>query len=118
MQLHVANILLPVLSGEELSGAKIPGGGGELYPTLHCHHQNNFFIKKDSDENPLNVTVRGKISGNPPQTTTFETKESRSGESNPQRPFASLTTWVRIPDSALLQTQVVRFGLMLGVIAL
>ena len=44
---------------EILAGTKIPGGGGRgsLYPTLHCHHQNDFCIKMGSDESHFNVSV-------------------------------------------------------------
>ena len=33
-----------VVSEEVLAGTEVPGGGGRgrLYPTLHCHHQNDF----------------------------------------------------------------------------
>ena len=34
------------------------GGGGEIiYLSLHCHNQNDFCIKMDSDESHFNVSV-------------------------------------------------------------
>ena len=34
------------------------GGGGEnIYLSLHCHHQNDFCIKMDSDESHFNVSL-------------------------------------------------------------
>ena len=36
------------------------GGGGEreiIYPSLHCHHQNDFCIKMGSDKSHFNVSV-------------------------------------------------------------
>ena len=43
---------------------EVGGGGGEReikylikYLTLHCHHQNNFYIKMGSDESHFNVSV-------------------------------------------------------------
>ena len=55
------------------------GGGGRLYTyryTVHCHHQNDFCIKVGSDESPFNVSliVRGNVTRQCPQTTTFEEK--------------------------------------------
>ena len=58
------------------------GGGGLLYLSLHCHHQNDSFIKVGSDESHFNVslTVRDKVARQRPQTTNFrKRKESRSG---------------------------------------
>ena len=37
------------------------GGGEELYPTLHCHHQHDFYNKMGSNFN-VSLTVRGKLS--------------------------------------------------------
>ena len=31
-------------------------GGGIIYLSLHCHHQNDFCIKEGSDENHFNVS--------------------------------------------------------------
>ena len=46
------------------------------YLSLHCHHQNDSCIKVGSDESHFNVslTVRDKVTGQCPQTTTFEEK--------------------------------------------
>ena len=42
------------------------GGGGKreiIYLSLHCHHQNDSFVKMGSDESQFNVslTVRDKV---------------------------------------------------------
>ena len=39
------------------------GGGGIIYLSLHCHHQNDSCIKMGNDERPLKVslTVRDKV---------------------------------------------------------
>ena len=63
---------------EELAGTEIPGGGGrgELYPSLHCHHQNDACMKMGSDESRFNVSfiVMDQVTRQCPQTTTFEEK--------------------------------------------
>ena len=53
---------------------EVGGEGG--YLSLHCHHQNDFCIKVGSDESHFNVplTVRDKVTGQCPQTTTLEEK--------------------------------------------
>ena len=60
----------------QLTGTEISGGGGKerLYLTLHYHHQNDSCIKMGSDESRFNVSliVRGKVTRQCPQTTTFE----------------------------------------------
>ena len=33
--------------------------GGRLYPSLHCHHQNDSCIKMGSDESHFDVSVAG-----------------------------------------------------------
>ena len=50
------------------------GEGGNYI--LHCHHQNDSYIKMGSDESNLNVSliVRDKVTRQCPQTTTFEEK--------------------------------------------
>ena len=61
--------------GEEGKGVWRWGkGGGVIYLTLHCHHQNDFCIKMGSDERHFNVSliVRDEDTGQCPQTTTFE----------------------------------------------
>ena len=56
------------------------GGEGErerlLYLSLHCHHQNGSCIKMGNDESHFSVSliVRGKVTRQCPQTTTFEEK--------------------------------------------
>ena len=52
-----------------------------IYISLHCHHQNDSCTKMGSDESHFNVslTVRGKVTRQCPQTTTFlKRKESQS----------------------------------------
>ena len=57
------------------------GGGGRkgawswgereiIYLSLHCHHQNDFYIKMGSDERHFNVLliVRDKVTRQCPQT--------------------------------------------------
>ena len=52
------------------------GDEGNLYLSLHCHHQNDSCIKMGSDDSHFNVslTVRDKVTRQCPQTTTFEEK--------------------------------------------
>ena len=53
-----------------------------IYLSLLCHHQNDSYIKVDSDKSHFNVSsvVRDKVTGQGPQPTTFlKRKESRSG---------------------------------------
>ena len=47
-----------------------------IYLSLHCHHQNDSCIKMGSNESHFNVSliVRDKVTGQRPQTTTFEEK--------------------------------------------
>ena len=47
-----------------------------IYPSLHCHQQDDFCIEMGSDENHVNVslTVRFKVTRQCPQTPTFEEK--------------------------------------------
>ena len=57
-------------------------GGGVIYKSLHCHHQNDSCIKTGSDESDFNVSlsVRDKVTRPCPQTTAFlKRKESLSG---------------------------------------
>ena len=71
-------VLCRVVSEEVLAGTEIPGGGGRgrLHLTLHCHHHNDSCIKMCSDESHFNVslTVRGKVTRQCPETTTFEAR--------------------------------------------
>ena len=53
-----------------------------IYPSLHCHHQNESCVVMGSDESHFNVSliVKDKVTRQCPQTTTFlKRKESRSG---------------------------------------
>ena len=55
------------------------GGGGKrefIYLSLHCHHQNDSYIKVGSDQSHFYVsfTVKDKVTNQCPQTTTFEEK--------------------------------------------
>ena len=52
------------------------GERGIIYPSIHCHHQNDFYIKVGSDESHFNVSliVRDEVTRQYPQTTTFEEK--------------------------------------------
>ena len=52
------------------------GKGETIYLSLHCHHHNDSCIKMGSDESHFNVslTVKGKVTKERPQTTTFEAK--------------------------------------------
>ena len=47
-----------------------------IYLSLHCHHQNDSCIKVGSEDSHFNVSliVRGKVTRQCPQTTTFEEK--------------------------------------------
>ena len=44
----------------EKGGRGYGGGGGRkreiIYLSLHCHHQNDFCVKMDSDESHFNVS--------------------------------------------------------------
>ena len=42
---------------------EVEGRGILLYLSLHCHHQNDSYIKMGSDDNPFNVslTVKNKV---------------------------------------------------------
>ena len=59
-----------------MAEAKVPGGGGggRLYLSLHCHHQNDACIKMGSDESHFNISfiVRDRVTRQCPQTTTFK----------------------------------------------
>ena len=47
-----------------------------IYLSLHCHHKNDSCIKMDRDESHFNLSliVREKVTGQCPQTITFEEK--------------------------------------------
>ena len=57
-------------------GGMVVGEKGDLYLSLHCHHQNDSCIKMGSDESHFNVSlsVRDKVTRQCPQTTIFEEK--------------------------------------------
>ena len=41
----------------EMGGRRFGGGGeGDYILSLHCHHQNDFYIKVGSDESHFNVS--------------------------------------------------------------
>ena len=45
-----------IRDGEKVGEGGVEVGGREiLYLSLHCHHQNDSYIKMDSDENHFNV---------------------------------------------------------------
>ena len=52
---------------------------GELYLSLHCHHQNDFCTKMGSDESHFNVSliVRDKVTRQCPQITTHDVSKER-----------------------------------------
>ena len=41
----------------EKGGIKVGGGGGIIYLSLHCHHQNDSCIKMGSDGSHFNISV-------------------------------------------------------------
>ena len=51
-------------------------GGGIIYLSLRCHHQNDSCINMGSDQSHFNASliVRDKVTRQCPQTTTFEEK--------------------------------------------
>ena len=57
-------------------GVEVPGKREIMYLSLHCHHQTDSCIKMGSDETRFDVSliVRVKVTGQCPQTTTFEEK--------------------------------------------
>ena len=66
-----------------------------IYLSLHCHHQNDFCIKVGSDESHFNVSliVRDKVTGQCPQTTTFEEKGEPKRIRTEALPLTSLTPY-------------------------
>ena len=53
------------------------GGEGDYIPiVIHCHHQNDIYVKTGSDESQFNVSLiaRDKVTRQCSQTTTFEEK--------------------------------------------
>ena len=70
-------------------------GGGIIYLSLHCHHQNDLCIKMGSDESHFNVSliVRDKVTRQCPQTTTFEEKGEPKRIRTEVPPLTSLTPY-------------------------
>ena len=66
-----------------------------LYPSLHCHHQNDSCIKMGSEGSRLNVSliVRDKVARQCPQTTTFEEKGEPKRIQTEVPPLTSLTPY-------------------------
>ena len=63
--------------GRGKGGKKVGGEGDYIYLSLHCHNQNDSFIKMGSS-----LTVRDKVTRQCPQITIFEEKgEPKRGPS-------------------------------------
>ena len=78
--------------GEEEGCTEVGGKREIIYLSLHCHHQNDPFIKMGSDESHFNVSLipRDNVTRQCPQTQTTTTEEK--GE--PKR----IRTWsLRLP---------------------
>ena len=76
---------------------RLRGGGGEIvYLSLHCHHQNDFCIKMDSDESHLNVSVGSDGQSHKAVSTNHNLSEEK-GEPKRYRtevlPLTSLTPY-------------------------
>ena len=71
------------------------GGVEIIYLSLHCHHQNDLCIKVGSDESHFNVSliVRGKVTRQCLQTTTFEEKGEPKRILTEVPPLTSLTPY-------------------------
>ena len=74
---------------------EVEGEGDFIYISLHCHHQNDFCIKMVSDESHFDVSliVRDKVTGQCPQTTTFEEKGEPKRIRTEVPPLTSLTPY-------------------------
>ena len=74
---------------------EVEGEGDFIYISLHCHHQNDFCIKMVSDESHFDVSliVRDKVTGQCPQTTTFEEKREPKRIRTEVPPLTSLTPY-------------------------
>ena len=67
-----------------------------IYLSLHCHHQNDSYIKVGSDESHFNVSLicEGQRVTRPcPQTTTFEEKGEPKRYRTEILPLTSLTPY-------------------------
>ena len=51
-----------------------------IYLSLHCHHQNDSYIKTGNDESHINLSliVRDKVTKQCPQTTSFLKRKRRA----------------------------------------
>ena len=74
-------------------------GWGIIYLSLHCHNQNESFIKMGSDESYFNVLliVRDKVTRQCPQTTTF-------GEREREDPVISLAKAIPPQNNVFVQS--------------
>ena len=66
-----------------------------IYPSLHCHHQNDTCIKMGIDESHFNVSVGSddKVKGQCPQTTIFEEKGEPKRYRTEVLPLTNLTPY-------------------------
>ena len=66
-----------------------------IYLSLHCHYQNDSCIKTGSDESHFNISliVRGKVTRQCPQTTTFEEEGEPKRIRTEVPPLTSLTPY-------------------------
>ena len=64
------------MDGEKVGRGYGGGGRGKLYLWLRCHHQNDSCIKMSTLRWPFYcfIIVRGKVTRQCSQTTTFEEK--------------------------------------------
>ena len=72
------------------------GGEGDIYLSLHCHHQNDFCIKMGSEESHFNVSV-GSDGQSRKTVSTNHNLFDEKGESKRYRievlPLTSLTPY-------------------------
>ena len=66
-----------------------------IYQSLHCHHQNDSWIKMGSVESHFNVSqiATDKVTRQCPQTTTFEEKGQTKRVRTEAPPLTSLTPY-------------------------
>ena len=71
-------------TGRRGEGGVEVGEEGDIYLSLHCHHQNDSCIKMGNDESHFNVSLTAwdKITRQYPQTTTCEEKGGAEADSN------------------------------------
>ena len=71
------------------------GKDGDLFLMLHCHHQNDSFVKTGSHESHFNVllTVRDKVTRQCPQITAFEERVERKRNGTEVLLLTSLTPY-------------------------